>query len=173
MTGLSRIKWLFVIARNSSFVYKGQSRRHAASRARARRPLCAGRRRSQGGRPPAHYRATCRSRNRSALWADKYDGALEDIFDLQDKSPSRVVGIVEPSVRNAPKSNVRAESVPKTSTPTISFLRACPTCRRGCPSGGANRHPPLGGSAQARPGLRGCARPSRLVPRVVLHSRRA
>jgi TolB-like protein len=40
ITALSRIRWLFVIARNSSFAYKGPSYRREASRARTRRPLC-------------------------------------------------------------------------------------------------------------------------------------
>ena len=35
------------------------------------------------------------------LWADKYDGALEDVFDLQDRITERLVGIVEPSVRKS------------------------------------------------------------------------
>jgi hypothetical protein len=35
------------------------------------------------------------------LWADKYDGDLEDVFELQDRITARVVGIVEPSVKRA------------------------------------------------------------------------
>jgi TolB-like protein len=35
------------------------------------------------------------------LWADKFDGALEDVFDLQDQITERVVGIVEPSLQRS------------------------------------------------------------------------
>ena len=49
ITGLARIKWLFVIARNSSFVYKGAAVDVRQRRARARRALRAGRQRTQGG----------------------------------------------------------------------------------------------------------------------------
>ena len=46
ITGLSRIKWLFVIARNSSFVYKGKPRRREAGWARTRCTLCTRRQRA-------------------------------------------------------------------------------------------------------------------------------
>jgi TolB-like protein len=54
---LSRIRWLFVIARNSSFTYKGPSHRREAGRPRAWRALCAGRLGAQGRRAGAHHRA--------------------------------------------------------------------------------------------------------------------
>src|SRR4029434_11094150 len=85
ITALSRMRWLFVIARNSSFIYKGQpvdvkrvgrelgvryvlegSVRKAANRVRISGQLIDA---STG----AH------------LWADRFDGALEDVFDLQDQ----------------------------------------------------------------------------------------
>ena len=56
ITGLSRFKWLFVIARNSTFTYKGQRGRREAGRPRARRALRARRQRAQGRRPRAHHR---------------------------------------------------------------------------------------------------------------------
>ena len=55
-TALSRFKSLFVIARNSSFTYKGQGRRYQTGRARTRRPLRAGRQCAQGSRKSPHYR---------------------------------------------------------------------------------------------------------------------
>ena len=54
ITALSRIRWLFVIARNSSFTYKGPSRRCEADRARAWRPLCPRRLGAQSRRSRAH-----------------------------------------------------------------------------------------------------------------------
>ena len=63
ITGLSRIKWLFVIARNSSFVYKGKAVdiRQVGRELGVRYVL--GRRRTQGGQPAAHHRPVDRSRD--------------------------------------------------------------------------------------------------------------
>jgi adenylate cyclase len=99
MTGLSRIKWLFVIARNSSFAYKGKSPdirqvgrelgvryvlegsvRKAANRVRVSAQLI-----------EAHAGAH--------LWAERYDRTLNDIFALQDEITFSVVGAIEPSLR--------------------------------------------------------------------------
>lgn len=55
ITGLSRLKWLFVIARNSSFTYKGRG--FAPGRARARRALCPRRQRAPGRQPHPHHRS--------------------------------------------------------------------------------------------------------------------
>jgi adenylate cyclase len=101
ITGLSRIKWLFVIARNSSLVYKGKAVdiRHVGRELGVRYVL-------EGGVRKAGDRLRISAQLVEAetgahLWADKYDGALEDIFDLQDKITECVVGIVEPSVRKS------------------------------------------------------------------------
>src|SRR5215813_434950 len=99
--GLSRIKWLFVIARNSTFTYKGRavdvkqvgrdlgvryvlegSVRKAADRVRITGQLIDA---STG----AH------------VWAERYDRRLEDIFALQDEITLSVVGAIEPSLRDA------------------------------------------------------------------------
>jgi adenylate cyclase len=102
ITGLSRIKWLFVIARNSSFVYIGKSRRRPTSRARPRRSLCAGRRRAQGRQSGLRITAQLVEADTGAhLWAEKYDVALENVFELQDRITDQVVGIVEPSLRRS------------------------------------------------------------------------
>jgi adenylate cyclase len=101
ITALSRYRWLFVIARNSSFTYKGRtvdvkqvarelgvryvlegSVRKAASRVRIAGQLIDG---STG----AH------------LWADRFEGALEDIFDLQDQVTASVVGVIAPRLEQA------------------------------------------------------------------------
>jgi adenylate cyclase len=101
ITGLSRIKWLFVIARNSSFVYKGNAVdvRQVGRELGVRYVLEGGVRKS-GNR----LRITAQllaAETGAHLWADKYDGALEDVFDLQDKITDQVVGIVEPSVQRS------------------------------------------------------------------------
>jgi adenylate cyclase len=101
ITGLSRIKWLFVIARNSSFVYKGKAvdLRQVGRELGVRYVLEGGVRKSG-----ARLRITAQlveAETGAHLWADKFDGALEDVFDLQDQITDRVVGIVEPSVRRS------------------------------------------------------------------------
>ena len=101
ITGLSRIKWLFVIARNSTFTYKGRpvdvkqvgrelgvryvlegSVRKAADRVRITGQLI-------DAATGAH------------VWAERYDRRLEDIFALQDEITLSVVGAIEPSLRDA------------------------------------------------------------------------
>ena len=101
ITGLSRIKWLFVIARNSSFVYKGKpvDVRQVGSELGVRYVL-EGSVRKAGNR----VRITAQlleAETGAHLWADKYDGKLEDVFDLQDQITEQVVGVVEPSLRRS------------------------------------------------------------------------
>ena len=101
VTGLSRIKWLFVIARNSSFVYKGRAVDvRQAGRELGVRYLVEGGVRKSGSR----LRVTAQlveAETGAHLWADKFDGELKDIFDFQDRITDSVVGIVEPSVRRS------------------------------------------------------------------------
>ena len=101
ITALSRMRWLFVIARNSSFTYKGRavdvkqvgrelgvryvlegSVRKAANRVRITGQLI-------DAATGAH------------LWADRFDGALDDIFDLQDQVTASVVGAIAPKLEQA------------------------------------------------------------------------
>ena len=101
ITALSRIRWLFVIARNSSFTYKGQ----AVDVKQVGRELgvlyvLEGSVRKVGQR----VRITGQlidARRGSHLWADRFDGSLEDVFDLQDKVASHVAGVIEPALRAA------------------------------------------------------------------------
>ena len=101
ITGLSRINWLFVIARNSSFVYKGKSIDiKQVGRELGVRYVLEGSVRKGGNR----LRITgqlIEAETGTHLWAEKYDGVLEDVFDLQDKITETIVGIIEPSVRRA------------------------------------------------------------------------
>jgi TolB-like protein/tetratricopeptide (TPR) repeat protein len=99
ITGLSRIRWLFVIARNSSLVYKGKAVDvRQIGRELGVRYVLEGGVRKAGGR----LRITAQlieAETATHLWADKFDGALQDVFDLQDQITDQVVGIVEPSLR--------------------------------------------------------------------------
>jgi len=107
-TGLSRIKWLFVIARNSSFVYKGKAvdvRR--VGRELGVRYLLEGGVRKAGPRVRITVQLV-EAETGAHLWADRFDGALEDIFDLQDQITERVVAVVEPSVQRSEIERARA-----------------------------------------------------------------
>jgi adenylate cyclase len=101
ITALSRIRWLFVIARNSTFTYKGQAvdvRR--VGRELGVRYVLEGSVRKSGNR----VRITGQlidAISGAHLWADRFDGALEDIFELQDKVASSVAGVIEPTLQAA------------------------------------------------------------------------
>lgn len=101
ITGLSRIKWLSVVSRNSTFVYKNKSVaiKEVAGKFGVRYVLEGGVRKS-GNR----IRITSQLIDAEAdahLWAEQYDRLLEDVFALQDEITMRVVGAIEPSLRKA------------------------------------------------------------------------
>ena len=96
ITALSRFRSLFVIARNSSFTYKGRSVdiKQVGRELGVRYVLEGSVRRSSN-----RVRTTAQLidvLSGAHLWADRFDGALEDIFDLQDRVASRVVGEIAP-----------------------------------------------------------------------------
>jgi len=101
ITALSRIRWLFVIARNSSFTYKGQAiDAKQVGRELGVRYVLEGSVRKAGGR----VRITAQlidATSGAHLWADRFDGSLEDVFELQDKVASRVAGVIEPALQAA------------------------------------------------------------------------
>jgi TolB-like protein len=101
ITGLSRIKWLLVIARNSSFVYKG----NAVDVIRVGRELSArylveGSVRKAGDRIRINAQLID-ARTSIHLWAETYDRLLTDIFSVQDELAMSVIGAIEPSLRAA------------------------------------------------------------------------
>jgi len=101
ITALSRIRWLFVIARNSSFTYKGQSVDvKQVGRELGVRYVLEGSVRKGGGR----VRITAQlidASDGTHLWADRFDGTLEDVFELQDKIALSVAGVIEPTLQAA------------------------------------------------------------------------
>ena len=116
------MRWLFVIARNSSFTYKGRavdvkqvgrelgvryvlegSVRKAANRVRITAQLI-------DATTGAH------------IWADRFDGALEDIFDLQDQVTASVVGAIAPKLERAEIE--RAKRKPTESLDAYDYLSA-------------------------------------------------
>ena len=101
ITALARTRWLFVIASNSSFTYKGTGGRSEASWARTRRRyLLEGSVRKGGGR--AHITAQLiEAEAGTHFWADRFDGPLEDVFEIQDRVASSVAGVIEPTLEAA------------------------------------------------------------------------
>jgi TolB-like protein/class 3 adenylate cyclase len=101
ITALSRNRWLFVIARNSTFTYKG----HAVDVKQVGRALgvhyvLEGSVRKAGSR----VRITgqlIESETGAHLWAERFDGSLEDIFELQDRVANSVAGVIEPTLQSA------------------------------------------------------------------------
>jgi len=101
ITTLSRFRSLFVIARNSSFTYKGRSVDvKEVGRELGVRYVLEGsvRKSAQRMRIAAQLIDTS---THAHLWADRFDGALEDIFDLQDRVAERVVGALAPKLEQS------------------------------------------------------------------------
>ena len=125
ITGLSRIKWLFVIARNSSFVYKGKAVdvRQVGRELGVRYVLEGGVRKS-GNR----LRVTAQlvdAETGAHLWANRYDGDTEDVFNFQDRITDSVVGIVEPSVQRSEIERARRKRPDNLNAYDL-YLRALP-----------------------------------------------
>ena len=101
ITALSHLPWLFVIARNSTFTYKGKAVDvKQIGRELGVRYLLEGSVRKAGNR----VRITAQlidTTSSAHIWADRFDGALDDIFELQDEVTSKVVGAIEPRLRFA------------------------------------------------------------------------
>ena len=101
ITALSRIRWLFVIARNSSFTYKGQTVDvKQAGRELGVRCVLEGSVRKAGNRVRIAGQLIDASTG-THLWADRFDGWLEDIFEFQDKVAVSVAGVIEPTLQAA------------------------------------------------------------------------
>jgi TolB-like protein/Tfp pilus assembly protein PilF len=101
ITGLSRIRWLFVIARNSTFAYKGRAidLRHVGRELGVRYVLEGSVRKSDN-----RLRITnqlIEAETGRHVWADRRDQHLNDIFAVQDEITLNIVGAIEPSLRHA------------------------------------------------------------------------
>jgi adenylate cyclase len=123
ITALSRIRWLFVIARNSSFTYKGQAIDvKQVGRELGVRYVLEGSVRKAGQR----VRITGQlidALSGAHLWADRFDGSLEDVFELQEKVAISVAGVIEPALQDA---EIRRSS----ERPTSDLTRTTCTCGR-------------------------------------------
>ena len=125
ITGLSRIKWLFVISRNSTFIYKGKPIDvRAVGRELGVRYVLGGSVRRSGN----HVRVTgelIESATARQVWADRYDGDMSDIFALQDAMTMSVIGAVEPTLRKAEVERARRKRPDNLDAYDL-FLRALP-----------------------------------------------
>src|SRR6516162_1642332 len=101
ITALSRIRWLFVIARNSSFAYRGQAVDvNRIGRELGVRYVLEGSVRKVGDR----VRITAQlidAANGAHLWADRFDGDVQDVLELQDNVAVSVAGVIEPTLQAA------------------------------------------------------------------------
>lgn len=124
ITALSRIRWLSVLARNSSFTYKGQAIDvKQVGRELGVRYILEGSVRRGGDR----LRITAQlidAATGAHLWADRFDGLIDDVFELQDNVASKVAGVLEPELQ-------AAETAQSAHRPTSDltaydlYLRAC------------------------------------------------
>jgi TolB-like protein len=125
ITALSRIRWLFVIARNSSFTYKGKAVDvKQISRELGVRYVLEGSVRKGGNR----VRITAQlidATSGAHLWADRFDGLLEDVFELQDRVAISVAGVIEPTLRQSEIGRARRKR-PDSLDAYDLYLRALP-----------------------------------------------
>ena len=125
VTGLSRIKWLFVIARNSTFVYKGRAIDvKTVGRELGVRYVLEGSVRKAGNRVRIAAQLIDTA-NAAHVWADRYDRALDDVFALQDELTMSVVGAIEPTLRKAEIERARRKR-PESLDAYDFYLRALP-----------------------------------------------
>jgi len=106
ITALSKIRWFFIIARNSTFTYKGQAVdvTRVAQELGVRYVLEGSVRRAAG-----RVRVTAQlidAGTGNHVWAERYDREMEDIFALQDEMTQTIVGAVEPELGAAERARV-------------------------------------------------------------------
>lgn len=151
ITALSRFRWFLVIARNSSFIYKGRKVDvRQIGRELGVRYVLEGSVRKGGDR----LRITAQlieAANGGHLWADKYNGTVEDVFDLQDQIAEGVVGAIEPSIRRAEIERARRKR-PENLDAYDLYLRALPFAWAFSPEGTAKAIPLLDQALRLDPG---------------------
>jgi adenylate cyclase len=127
-TALSRIRWLFVIARNSAFTYKGRAVDvRQVGRELGVRYVLEGSVRKAGSRVRITGQLV-EAATGAHLWANRFDGTLEDVFDLQDQVTASVVGAIEPNLRAAEIERARRKP-PESLHAYDLMLRALPHLR--------------------------------------------
>ena len=101
ITALSRMRWLFVIARNSSFTYKGRAVDvKQVGRELGVRYVLEGSVRKATGRVRISAQLI-EADTGTHLWAERFDGSLEEVFELQEQVAISVAGVIEPTLQAA------------------------------------------------------------------------
>lgn len=110
ITALSKLRWFFVIARNSSFIYKGRAV-HLSEIARELgvRYVLEGSVRRSGDRVRISAQLNDVSTG-SHLWAERYDRSIADVFAVQDEITEAIVAAIEPQLYAA--ESFRAQQKP-------------------------------------------------------------
>ena len=107
ITGLSRLRWLFVIARNSSFTYKGRNVDvRQVGRELGVRYVLEGSVRKGGNRVRITGQLV-EAETGNHLWAERYDRALDDVFAIQDEITDSVIGCIQPELYAAEHDRVK------------------------------------------------------------------
>ncbi|MDA9398144.1 transcriptional regulator [Bradyrhizobium sp. CCBAU 45389] len=150
ITALSRFKWLFVIARNSTFTYKGRSVdiRQVGRELGVRYVLEGSVRRASD-----RVRITAQlidAETRAHIWADRYDRAVDDIFALQDEITLSTVAAIEPSLRQAEIERAKRKR-PDSLDAYDLVLRATPLVDTGMPEGASQAVPLLERALELEP----------------------
>ena len=123
ITALAKVRWFFVIAGNSSFTFKGRATdTKQVGRDLGVRYVLEGSVRKAGQR----LRITgqlIEAETGSHLWADRYEGSVEDVFEFQDRITENVVGAIEPRLRVAEMERAKRKR-PESLNAYDRFLRA-------------------------------------------------
>jgi TolB-like protein len=142
ITALSRLRWLFVIARNSSFTYKGRPVDvKQVGHELGVRYVLEGSVRKAGGRVRISAQII-EAETGIHIWAESYDRAIDDVFALQDEVTMRVVGTIVPSLREAEIERVKRKR-PESLDAHDLVMRACPHIFTWMPEGAAKALPLL------------------------------
>jgi TolB-like protein/class 3 adenylate cyclase len=129
IAALSRFRSLFVIARNSSFTYKGKAVDiKKVGRELGVRYVLEGSVQKAGGKIRIIGQLIEAATDRH-LWADKFDGSLEDVFDLQDQVTTSVVGLIAPAVERAEIERANQKPTDKLDSYDL-YLRGMATFRK-------------------------------------------
>jgi TolB-like protein/Flp pilus assembly protein TadD len=150
ITGLSRIKWMFVIARNSSFAYKGKSVNvKEIGRELGVRYILEGSVRKALDR----VRVTgqlIEAETGTHVWADRYDRTLDNVFAIQDELTMSVVAVIEPSLRKAEIERVKRKRPDNLDAYDL-LLRAIPLVYPAMPDGAQQALPLLESALDLEP----------------------
>ncbi len=150
ITGLARIKWFFVIARNSSFAYKGKSVDvKQAGRELGVRYVLEGSVRKASSRVRVTGQLIEAETGRH-VWADRYDRTLDDVFAIQDELTMSVVAAIEPSLRQAEIERVKRKRPDNLNAYDLA-LRAIPHVYPAMPDGAAKALPLLESALNMEP----------------------